>query len=172
MGQKFIYIGFKAYDKDIWSYFTQRDDPTCQEDALEFFFKTDPSKDPYYNFEINALGTIYDAFSLKRFAGGHNNHRWKMWNCEWARVKIFINGEINNPDVVDEYWNMELAIPFAELPTLNGKSPEPGDEWLFHLSRYDYSIYLPKGVELSSCAHLSEVNFHKCEDWMQLVFTK
>ena len=32
---KYLYAGFRAYDKDIWSYFTERDDPTCMEDVLE-----------------------------------------------------------------------------------------------------------------------------------------
>ena len=65
---------------------------------------------------------------------------------------------------------MEVAIPFAELPSLAGKSPRNGDTWLFHLARYDYSVYLPKGPELTSCAPLSIVDFHLNEDWMKLRF--
>lgn len=170
--ENYLYVGFKAYDKDIWSYFTQRDDPTCLEDVLEIFFKTNPNADPYFNFEINALGTIYDAFSLKGGAGGGDNHRWRRWDCEGAVVKIFIKGELNNPEVIDEYWQMEVAIPFAQLPTLKGNSPNAGDVWSFHLARYDYSIHLPEGVELSSCTRLSQVNFHNSADWLPLVFEK
>ena len=67
---------------------------------------------------------------------------------------------------------MEVAIPFASLSTLKEKTPKDKDHWLFHLARYDYSVYLPKGVELSSCSKLSEVNFHKYEDWMNLKFVR
>lgn len=168
----YLYVGYRAYDKDIWSYFTERNSATCQEDVLEVFIQTDPEKEPYFNFEINALGTIYDAFNLKRGAGGEDEHRWKYWDCIGVKTGVFIKGKINAPEVIDEYWQLEVAIPFAELPTLNGKSPEPGDTWRFNLARYDYSIHLPKGCELSASSKLSEVNFHLIEEYRPLVFVK
>jgi hypothetical protein len=45
------------------------------------------------------------------------------------------------------------------------------DVWTCHLARYDYSLYLPDGPELSSCAPLSELNFHLREEWIPLEFT-
>lgn len=171
---KYLYVGFKAYDKDIWSYLTERDSDTSGEDVLETFFKTDPSmKEPYYNFEINALGTVYDAFNhAKREAGGGWFHRWKMWDCEGLKVAVKIKGTLNNLQDADQYWQMEVAIPFASLPTLKGKSPRAGDIWIFHLARYDFSVYLPEGIELSSCVHLTEGGFHDYRDWINLKFVK
>lgn len=169
---KYLYAGFRAYDKDIWGYYKNRDDPTCTEDVLEIFFKTDLKKEPYYNFEINALGTVYDAFNIKKKAGGSDKHRWKHWNCRGLKVGVNIKGTLNNYEDLDEYWQLEVAIPFASLPSLKGKIPKNGDTWLFHLSRYDYSVYLPIGVELSSTAYLKEVNFHRYEDWNILKFKK
>jgi len=169
---KNLYVGYKAYDKDIFSYHTERDSQTCNDDVLEVFLKPDPDKEPYYNFEINALGTVYDALNLKRGAGGGGHIRWKMWNCEGLKIGVHIEGTINNPEDEDEFWQLEVAIPFASLPTLGGKPPGAGDTWLFHLSRYDYSIYLPEGIELTSCAPLTKVDFHHYEDWMPLKFVK
>lgn len=165
-----LYVGFKAYDKDVWGYFKKRDSWTFKEDALEVFFKTGVQEECYYNFEINALGTIYDAFSLKSGAGGKDLHRWSKWNCKGIKVGIHIEGTLNNPEDEDEYWQMEVAIPFKSLPTLKGKPPKSGDVWMFHLSRYDYSVYLPDGVELSSSAALKKVDFHRPKDWMKLAF--
>ncbi len=165
----YLYAGFKAYDRDIWGYYTERDERTCDEDVLEVFLKTEPGEEPYYNFEINALGTVFDAFNIRR-GGAGGDHRWSKWNCEGLEVGIHIEGTLNNWEDEDEYWQMEVAIPFADLPGLKGRVPQSGDEWLFHLSRYDYSIYLPEGVELSSCARLSQVNFHLYEDWLTLRF--
>jgi len=167
---KYLYVAFKAYDKDIWGYFTERDAVTCWEDVLEIFIKPDEEKPSYYNFEINAIGAVYDAFNVKRRAGGGDGHRWSRWNCNGLKVKIKTAGTLNNLDDEDQYWQMEVAIPFGELPSLEGKLPELGDIWLFHLARYDYSVYLPDGVELSSCAALSKVDFHFYEDWMKLKF--
>jgi hypothetical protein len=168
----YLYVGFKAYDKDIWSYFTERDSVTCWEDVLETFIKPDEDKDAYYNFEINAVGTAYDAFNVKRKAGGGDSHRWRRWNCEGLKVGIKTVGTLNDWHDADDYWTMEVAVPFTELPTLEGRAPDAGDVWLFHLARYDYSVHLPEGVELSSCVRLSQVNFHLYEDWMRLRFVR
>ena len=168
--EKYIYAFFRAYDKDIFAYHTERDSHTCDDDVLEFFFKTDPDKEPYYNFEINALNTIFDAYTIRRGAG--KGHRWKRWNCEGLKSAVSIKGTINDPSDVDDYWELEMAIPFASLEPGNKKSPKPGDEWLFNLSRYDYSVYQPDGVELSASSRLTEVNFHKNSDWNRLAFTK
>lgn len=165
----FLYVAFKAYDEDIWGILTARDSSTCWEDVLEVFFKTDPVKDPYFDFEINVLCTVYDAYELKRnFAGG--SRRWAHWNCAGLKVASEVKGTINDLVDKDEYWILELAIPFADIPTLGGKSPAKGDNWLFSLARYDYSIYLPEGRELTTCAPLSKLDFHWHADWRKLIF--
>lgn len=169
-GKSYLYVGFKAYDRDIWGYLTKRDSMTCQEDVLEIFFKPDLKAEPYYNFEINALGTVYDAFSVRENAKGGGDHRWSRWNCKGLKVGLQIKGTLNNCDDEDEYWQMEVAIPFASLPTLNGKPPKAGDTWKFHLSRYDYSVYLKDGVELSSCAKLKRADFHNANEWRLVRF--
>jgi hypothetical protein len=165
----FLYVAFKAYDEDIWGMTIERDGATSLEDVLEVFFKTDPAKDPYFNFEINALGTVLDAYNLKRGAAG-NYKRWSQWNCAGLKMASKVKGTVNNWTDRDEYWILEVAIPFAEIPTLGGKAPIKGDKWLFTLARYDYSIYLPKGSELTASAPLSVLNFHWYEDWPELIF--
>ena len=37
---------------------------------------------------------------------------------------VFIDGTLNDPTDIDNYWQMEVAIPFAELPSLAGKKPK------------------------------------------------
>lgn len=167
--KNFLYVAFKAYDQDVWSLLTERDSSTCSEDVLEVFFKTHPDKDPYFNFEINALGTVLDAYNLKRNAAG-NYKRWSQWDCAGLKMAIKVKGTLNDWTDRDEYWILEVAIPFAEIPTLGGKSPVKGDKWLFSLARYDYSIYLPEGRELTASAPLSVLNFHWYEDWCELIF--
>jgi len=165
----FLYVAFKAYDEDIWGLFIDRDSSTCQEDVLEVFFKTDPAKDPYFNFEMNVRGAVLDAYNAKRNAAG-NYKRWSQWDCAGLKMASTFKGTVNNWTDKDEYWILEVAIPFAEIPTLGGKAPVKGDVWLFSLARYDYSVYLPDGRELSSSSPFSKLNFHRYEDWRQLIF--
>lgn len=172
--EKYLYVGFKAYDRDIWGYFRKRDSATCSEDVLEIFVKPDlrSELDCYYNFEINALGTVYDAFNVKRRAGGGGAHRWSRWNCKGLKVGVQIKGTLNDWTDEDEYWQLEVGIPFAALPTMKGKCPQAGEIWKFHLARYDYSVYLENGVELSSCARLTRADFHNASEWRLMRFVE
>lgn len=164
---QYLYVAFRAYDKDVRSLLTKRDDPTCQEDCLELFIKPDANSTAYCNFEINALNTVFDAKNLYSRAPDA-----EKWNCEGLKTAVTIKGTINNPSDEDSYWQLEEAIPLKELPLANGKLPQIGDKWKFHAARYDYSDYLPDGVELSSCAHQTKVDFHSAEDWAILKFVK
>lgn len=169
--ENYIYAFFRAYDKDIYSYKTERDSWTYEDDVLEFFFQTDPAEEPYYNFEINALNTVYDAYNLRRATAG-GDQRWRHWNCEGLKSAVTIKGTLNDAFDVDEYWDLDIAVPFSSLRLKDGKTrPDPGDEWLFALSRFDYSVYLPDGIELSSTARFSKhEDFHRFEEWDTLVF--
>lgn len=169
--EQYLFVGFKAYDKDIYACHTERDAATCQDDVLEVFFKTIPEEEPYYNFEINARNTVYDAYSIRRNAAG-GGHRWKRWDCAGLKSAVTVQGTLNDPSDVDEFWTLEMAIPFASLDLGGRVRPEAGQQWRFHLARYDYSVYLEKGVELCSSAHLTEVDFHRYEEWEALLFVR
>jgi len=168
--KNYIYVGFKAQDTDIWGYFTNRDDNTCLDDCLEFFFLPDPAREPYYNFEVNALGTTYDALNLRAMMFGGGGRRWNKWDCDGFKVKTACNGTLNDPADKDQSWTMEMAVPFAELPTLAGKTPQPGDIWMFHVARCEYSVCNTNRGEYSSCAPLAIANFHVTNDWLKLNF--
>lgn len=169
---QFLYVGFRAYDKEIRSQLTRRDANTCQEDVLEIFIKPSDKIITYYNFEINALGTVYDAMNFKRNQNEAEHRKASIWNCDGLKIAVFVKGKINNRDGEDEFWQLEVAIPFSKLPSLAGKAPKIGEQWKFHLARYDHSVYLSKGQELSSSANLSIVSFHYIEEWNTLKFAR
>ena len=164
-----LYVAFKACDEDIWGILTERDSATYTEDVLEIFFKTHPDKDPYFIFEMNVRNAVMDAYVRKRNAAG-SIMRWSQWDCAGIKMASKVKGTVNNWTDRDEYWTLEVAIPFASIPTLGGNVPVKGAHWIFNLGRFDYSIYLPKGQELTASAPLSAVSFHLFEDWTELVF--
>ena len=52
-----LYVAYDAEDGDITAHYTQRDDPTYRDDALEIFVNPDPRQEAvYYGFEVNARG--------------------------------------------------------------------------------------------------------------------
>ncbi|MCK4416917.1 MAG: hypothetical protein KAV99_01965 [Candidatus Latescibacteria bacterium] len=59
---------------------------------------------------------MYDAFNIRRQTAG-GDHRWSKWDCEGLKVGVHIEGTLNNPEDEDEYWQLEVAIPFADWPS-------------------------------------------------------
>jgi hypothetical protein len=164
-----LYISFRAADQDLFALSTSRDSAVYLEDAVEVFLKTDPRRDPYYEFEFSPIGTIFDAFFGKRGASG-NGQRWTAWNCAGLKAVVRVDGTLNDWGDRDTGWTIEIAIPFAGLPTCAERAPRPGDTWLFNLARYDYSVHLPEGVQFFSSSPLTKPSFHAYADWRTLRF--
>lgn len=55
----YLYFGFTAEETDVWATLTGRDSKIYEENDLEVFIG---GRDAYYEFEINALNTIYEVF--------------------------------------------------------------------------------------------------------------
>lgn len=165
-----LYILFEAADLDVWGVYQDRDAKTWEEDALEFFFKTDPNNEPYYEFEITPKGTIFDARFAKRGSRAGHLGRWTSWDCSGLKFGVSIDGSLNDWSDQDTGWMLEVAIPFRSLPDVNPLPPAEGQAWLFNLARYDYSVHLDDEVELSASSPFSKVDFHRQQEWRQMKF--
>jgi hypothetical protein len=55
----YLYFGYTAEEPNVWATLTQRDSKIYEDNDLEMFIA---GKDAYYEFEINALNTIYEVF--------------------------------------------------------------------------------------------------------------
>lgn len=55
----YLYVGFWVEDPDVRASYTERDSMICEENDVEVFIA---GEDSYYEFELNALGTIMERF--------------------------------------------------------------------------------------------------------------
>jgi len=55
----YLYFGFSAEETDVWATLTERDSKIYEDNDMEVFIA---GQDAYYEFEINALNTIYEVF--------------------------------------------------------------------------------------------------------------
>lgn len=165
-----LYIRFEVEDRDIVATLTERDAPVWEEDVVEMFIKPYADESDYYEINVSPRGTLYDSWIVKRGARAHGV--WSRWNNEGILVETEIRGEPNDWTVQDEGYTVWARIPFDSLPSLRGRLPGPGDRWRINLARYDYSVHLPWGRELSASSPLEEVNFHRFEDWREFLFTE
>lgn len=60
---EYLYVGYEIQEPNVRARFVERDAPIWQENDVELFIAFDHS---YYEFEINALGTIYEGLFIWR----------------------------------------------------------------------------------------------------------
>ena len=68
------------------------------------------------------------------------------WNIQGLKSAISVNGTLNNPNDIDKYWTVELAIPLNQInlpkkPKSN-KKVQSGDIWRINFSRVNWDFDL------------------------------
>lgn len=167
--REYLYFAAEMEDSDIYADVQEHDGQTWDNDVFELFFKPAADKPGYYEFQVNAAGTVFDVFFPQRNAGGTN--RFKKDGDFHIDIKVALDGTLNRWTDRDKGWTVEGRIPWRDFLRAGGR-PNPGDDWKFALCRYDYSVDFD-GPELSTCAPLKSKpfpDFHRHEDYATLQF--
>jgi len=157
--EQYLYFGFTAEEPNVRATLTERDSHIYDDNDLEIFIA---GQDAYYEFEINALNTIYEVFWIWKDAlvpgspyygvpefdptrrkimtlsgvGGHLHERGARWGfLEWDFPEL-----LHQVRLTDRGWTAELAFPWAGLAWLaDGRSlpPQDGDVWRIDCSRFE-----------------------------------
>jgi len=163
-----LYVALWAEDEDIFSHFTQRDDPLWNEDVLELFLKPRPDHLGYYEFQFNPRGAVFDAFWPSRGRLSEALHA-AVWNSH-ADVAVTIDGTLNAWNDRDRLWQAEVRIPWADFAEVRGTTgpPAAGEQWRCTATVYDFSAYHDERY-LAASAPL-KYSFHQYEYWGPLTF--
>lgn len=135
-----LYVGAHLEDEHIWSEHKERDSRTWEEEVFEMF--VDPEGrdgDDYVELQINPLGTIFDAHFGEQLGRGEGSRDDQIEEAasrdiEGLESSVHVEGTVNDDSDQDEFWSVELAIPFEEFPATDGA---PDDEWAVNFYRYD-----------------------------------
>ena len=165
---EYLYFHADMVDHDLYADITEHDGQTWDNDVFELFFMPDTSKLGYYEFQASAAGTRMDMFLPSRGSGAFR--RWKAAHDFAWEVKVARQGTLNKYTDRDEGWSVEGRFPWRDFAPTGGR-PAPGAQWKFALCRYDYSVDFAE-PELSSCAPLQVLSFHRYEDYAVLKFVK
>lgn len=141
----YLYVGFWIEEPNIQASLTERDAPIYMDNDVELFVA---GRDAYYEFEVNAFGTIYEVFfiwdeafeksgfnslaefnrdasEVRPFNGvGYKTHprgkRIAYFNWDFPGLKhaVFIDGTINDDSDRDRGWTVELALPWSGMYAL------------------------------------------------------
>jgi hypothetical protein len=134
----YFYIAAKIYEPHIWATYTKRDAVIYHENDFEVFIDPNGDTHNYYEFEINAIGTHWDLLLTKPYKDG--GRYLNSWDIKGLKKGIFIDGTINDPTDIDNYWTVELAFPWAVLDQLAKRTPKVNDQWKVNFSRVNYTM--------------------------------
>lgn len=163
--RSYLYFLAEMEDEDLYADVLEHDGKTWSNDVFELFFKPHQEYQGYYEFQVNAAGTVMDLFLPNRSSGGYDALKSKDRFSVDAKVRL--KGTLGNRTDRDRGWVVEGRIPWADFLRTGGR-PDAGDTWGFAFCRYDYMT--GQEPELTSSAPLTEVDFHRVEDYAVLQF--
>jgi hypothetical protein len=131
-----LYLGWKCRDADIQATFTNRDSHFWEEEVVEFFL-TSKNLNRYFELQWNPLNGVFDAIIdndldergvSKTFRGD-----WKF-TAKGMKSAVKVKGTIQNSGDKDEFWQVEVQIPFADL---GQPTPKPKEVWRGNFYRFN-----------------------------------
>lgn len=175
-----LYVGAVLEGDEIWATLTERDCVIFQDNDFEIFIDPDSDTHQYFEFEMNALGTVWDLFLTKPYRD-FGSSPINGWDIHGLRSAVFIDGELNNPQGENHRWMAEVVIPFASLKEGNsGKEPQNGDYYRMNFSRVHWDTEVVNGryQKLQKPEHnwvwspTGLINIHYPELWGFVFFTE
>ncbi len=158
-----IYVAFEVEDPDVWTGYTNNDDPIYNEEVVEFFVDPEDDNQTYYEFQVSPSNVHFDAFfeyhrsDLKK-AMSYNS------NFESA---VYIDGTLNKRDDVDKGYNVEIKIPFEKIGK-NG-APSKGTRYRIDMFRFERPAR-NKITEAHALFPTPNWDFHSLKDWGYMIF--
>ncbi|MBA4190871.1 MAG: hypothetical protein C0467_23025 [Planctomycetaceae bacterium] len=168
--REYLYFFAEMEDGDLFADVEEHDGDLWKNDVFELFFRPDAEKSGYYEFQVSAAGTKFDAFYPKYHLDtiGPDSKKGKF-NID-AKVKL--RGTLNKRDDVDKGWSVEGRIPWTDFSRTGGR-PVIGEAWKMNLCRFDYHKEW-KSEEYSCVAPIAKRKippfFHQTEDYATITF--
>ncbi len=180
---QYLYVYAFFPETDIWATLKEHDATVYQDNALEIFIDTEGTGQNYVEFQINALGTVWDLIMPKAYR--NSGRPISDWDIKGLRKAVHIEGTINDSKDQDRYWSIEMAFPLKSLLMGQRKMPDIGTIWRMNLSRVQWQLLKEKGsysrkkdergrvlpAEYISWSTQGIVNFHYPERWGYVQFS-
>ncbi len=184
---EYFYIGAYMEETDLWATLTERDAVIYFDNDFEVFIDPDGDTHDYYEIEVNAFNTVWDLFLIKPYRD-RAQVAIDAWDVKGLKTAVYLKGTLNDPSDVDDYWTVEMAIPWAVLKEAAHKETPPveGDIWKVNFSRVHWQLdktddgYV-KSINSETGRHYPEMNIvwspqgliamHYPEMWGDVSFT-
>lgn len=111
--EAYLYFYVEMEEPNLTAKLTERDAIVWHENDFEIFIDPDGDGENYFEFEFNALNTVFDLFLTKPYSRGA--FVLHQWNAEGLKSAVRLKGTLNDPSDRDEGWTLEVAIPATAL---------------------------------------------------------
>jgi len=143
--EEYLYFYAKMEEPHIWATLKQRDTVIFYNNDFEIFI--DPTGDThnYYEFEMNALNTVWDLFIVKPYR--EPAPVLDSWDIQGLKSAVHIEGTLNDASDEDKFWSVEVAIPWEVIKEANIHNEIPEEEfWRINFSRVNWDFDLDEGT--------------------------
>ncbi len=186
-----LHVAAKLEETHVWGTLTEKNAIIYHDNDFEIFIDPDGDTLNYYEFEMNALGTIWELTLDKPYNKGGEAELGT--NLPGLRSGVKVLGTLNDPTDTDQAWTIEVFFPWKDLARYRGKANSPpaaGDTWRINFSRVEWKHDIKDGKYVRIPAHgtkippnqhpeenwvwnpTGEINMHMPEKWGRLIFVK
>lgn len=181
-----LYVGAILEGPEIWATLTERESVIFYDNDFEIFVDPDSDTQQYYEYEMNALNTVWDLMLTKAYRdlGKPVN----SFDFNGLKSAVYIDGELNNPSADNHFWSVEIVLPFKSLGecALHTGTPKDGEFYRVNFSRVQWLVDIIDGKYIKRTdengralpednwvwAPTGVVNIHYPELWSFLFFSK
>ncbi|SFF16926.1 Carbohydrate family 9 binding domain-like [Paenibacillus catalpae] len=141
----YFYFAAELMEDQIWATLTERDSVIFHDNDFEIFIDPDGDSHHYYEFEINALNTVWDLLLVKPYRDG--GPPVNGWDIAGLKTAVHIDGKLNQPDADNRKWSIEVAMPWTSLRecATGGRPPAAGEFWRVNFSRVEWQAEVHDG---------------------------
>ena len=114
---EFLYFGAELQEENIWGRLAERDCVIYHDNDFEIFLNPTADGVGYYEFEINALNTVWDMFHETDYHRASALHT--AYDVTGLRHAVDVQGTLNYHHDEDTGWTVEVRWPLASLREWN-----------------------------------------------------
>jgi hypothetical protein len=143
---EYLYVYAELQEPHVWGTITKKNEVIFRDNDFEVFINPDGNNHNYYEYEMNALNTIWELTLDRPYRDDGPVHLGT--NLDGLKSAVHVNGTLNDPSDTDKGWSVEIAFPFkglAKYAKIVKCPPVDGEQWRMDFSRVEWVIDIIDG---------------------------
>ena len=143
---QYFYVYAELREPHVWGTITKKNAVMFRDNDFEVFINPDASNHIYYEFEMNALNSIWELTLDRPYRDDGPVHLGT--NLEGLKSAVHVDGTLNDPSDTDRGWSLEIAFPWkslAKYATVTDCPPKDRQQWRIAFSRVEWLVDIIDG---------------------------